>query len=117
MGAGLGNVEEYIPRLRRRSANAHGSVTTVDALHLEESPLLVAFVGEAHESVSARLSSGGVRHDLRGLAGWETSLEEGYENELVDLRAEVANEDRVLRSPLVTMSKSALKESIFGFLV
>jgi len=40
--------------LRSSSADAHGSVTAVDALHLGKGTLLVCLVGEADETVAAR---------------------------------------------------------------
>jgi hypothetical protein len=104
--------QDYIPRLRRRSANAHRPVATVHTLHLKESSLLIALVGEAHESVSARLSGGGVGHDLGGLARREASLEQGNKNKLVHLGAEVTDEDGVLGAALVTMFKLVLSRKV-----
>lgn len=67
--------KQDIPLLRSRSTNTHGPVAAVDTLHLVQSTLLVALVGEAHESVTARLAGGSIRHDLGGLARGEASLE------------------------------------------
>lgn len=40
--------------LWRSSGDAHRSITTVDALHLGQSTLLLALVGEAHKTVTTR---------------------------------------------------------------
>lgn len=61
--------------LRGCSRDTHGSVTTVDALHLGESPLLVHLVSEANESVASRDSAHGIGHDLGRLARRVASLE------------------------------------------
>ena len=44
-------------------------ITTVDALHLSEGRLLVAFLGEANKAVSAGLSSDCICHDFGRFAG------------------------------------------------
>lgn len=96
------NGEQDLPLLWSSSADTHGSVAAVHTLHLVQSSLLVALVGEAHKSVTARLSGRGIRHDLSGLAGGETSLEQRHEDELVDLRTEVSDKDGELGTALVT---------------
>lgn len=73
-----------------------------------QSSLLVTLIGEAHESVTARLSSRSIRHNLRGLARGEASLEERDEDELVHLRAEVSNEDRELRTTFVAVVRESV---------
>ena len=74
-------------------ANAYRPITAVDALHLTESQLLVALVGEADETVASGKAADGVGHDLGGLARVVLGLEEGHEDVFVDLGAKVANED------------------------
>lgn len=88
--------------LGSRSGNAHWAVAAVDTLHLLESALLIGLIGEAHESVTARQSADRVRHDLGGFARWEASLEDAHEDVLVDLWAEIANEDGVLWATVLT---------------
>ena len=83
-------------------ANAHRPITAVDALHLTESQLLVALVGEADETVASGKAADGVGHDLGGLARVVLGLEEGHEDVFVDLRAKVADEDGELGSAVVT---------------
>jgi hypothetical protein len=87
--------------LGSRSADAHGSVTTVDALHLGEGLLLVLLAGEADETVAARHSRDGVWHDLGGLGGLVLVLEQLDKDKLGDLGTEVANEDGVLGTALI----------------
>lgn len=65
-----------LPVFRGSSRDAHGSVATVDTLHLDEGALLVILVGEAHKAVSTALARHGIRHDLSRLAGGEAGLEE-----------------------------------------
>ncbi|KAI6750842.1 hypothetical protein HG530_014292 [Fusarium avenaceum] len=81
--------------------DAHRSVATVNALHLDESALLVVLVREANETVAAALARHSVGHDLCRLARGETALEERDQNVLVDLRTKVANEDAVLGATIV----------------
>lgn len=50
--------------LRGGSGDAHGAIAAIDALHLDESTLLVGLLREADETVTARLAGHGVRHDL-----------------------------------------------------
>jgi hypothetical protein len=88
------------------SGDAHGTVTTVDTLHLAQSALLVVLVGEANEAVATRHAANWVGHDLSGLARGEAALEKRHENVFVDFRAEVTDEDRVFRSTLVTAAVS-----------
>lgn len=94
--------KQDLPLLWGSSADTHGAVAAVDALHLVQSSLLVALIGEAHESVTARLSGSGIRHDLSRLAGGEASLEQRHEDEFVHLRTEVSDKDRELGAALVT---------------
>jgi hypothetical protein len=82
--------------------DAHGTVATVDTLHLAQSTLLVVLIGEADEAVATRHAADGVGHDLGGLARREAALEERNEDVLVDLGAQVTNEDRVLRATVIT---------------
>jgi hypothetical protein len=84
------------------SADAHGPVAAVDALHLTEGKLLVALIGETDEAVASGETADWVGHDLGGLAGVVLGLEQRHEDVLVDLRAEVANEDGELRTTVVT---------------
>lgn len=84
------------------SADAHGSVSAVDALHLAESKLLVALVGETDETVTSGKAADGIGHDLGRLTRVVLGLEERHEDVFVDLGAEVANEDRELRAAVVT---------------
>lgn len=82
--------------------DSHGAVATVDTLHLGESTLLVALIREANETVSTGHAGDGVSHDLGRLARWESGLEERDQDIFVDLWAEVTNEDRELRSAVIT---------------
>jgi hypothetical protein len=88
------------------SANTHGSVTAVNALHLGKGTLLVCLVGEADETVAARKAADRVRHYLGRLAAGEAVLEDADENVLVDLGTEIANEDGVLRTTVVAAAVS-----------
>jgi hypothetical protein len=90
------------PVLGGSSRDAHGSVAAVNALHLNESALLVVLVGEADETVASALAAHSIGHDLGRLARGEASLEEGNQDVLVDLRAKVANEDAVLGAAVIT---------------
>lgn len=81
--------------------DAHGTVTAVDALHLVQSGLLFLLVGEADEAVATRHAADGVGHDLGGLARIELVLEERQEDVLVDLGAEIADEDAILGSTVI----------------
>jgi hypothetical protein len=91
--------------------DTHGAVTAVDTLHLTQSPLLVVLVGEADETVSAGHAADGVGHDLGGLARGEAALEQRNEDVLVNLGAEVTNEDGVLRTTVIT---AAVREATAG---
>ena len=62
--------------LRGCSRDAHGSVATVDTLHLVQSTLLVIFAREANKAITARLASEWISHDFGRLAGRESALEE-----------------------------------------
>lgn len=93
---------EGIPLLRRGSADAHRPVATVDTLHLHESALLVTLIREPDETIAARLSSVGVRHDLGALARREAGLEQGDQDVLGDLGTQITNEDGELGATVVT---------------
>jgi hypothetical protein len=82
--------------------NAHGTVAAKDTLHLHEGTLLILLVGETNEAVATRLSGHGVGHNLSRLARREATLEERHQNELVNLGAEIANEDGILRATVIT---------------
>lgn len=88
------------------SANAHGSVAAVNALHLGEGTLLVCLVGEANEAIATRKAADRVRHYLGRLAAGEAVLEDADENVLVDLGAEIANEDGVLGATVIAAAVS-----------
>ena len=86
--------------------DTHRTVATVDSLHLAQSTLLVVLVGETNEAVATRHAADRVGHDLGRLAGWEAALEEGHEYILVDLRAQITNEDGILRATVITAGKN-----------
>jgi hypothetical protein len=73
-------------------------------LHLVESLLLVALIGEADETVPARHTRDGVTHDLGRLAGWVLVLEERHEDVFVHLRTEVAHENAEFGTTIVAAS-------------
>jgi hypothetical protein len=87
--------------LRRSRGDTHGAVAAVDALHLNEGALLIRLLAEANKAVATGLAGHRVRHDLSRLAGGEAGLEQRHEDELVDLRAKVANEDAELGATVV----------------
>lgn len=87
--------------LRSRGGDAHGTVATVDTLHLSESTLLVVLIGEAHETVAARHATNRVGHDLGGLARREAALEKRDQDVFVDLGAEVADENRIFGATVI----------------
>lgn len=91
--------------LGRRGGDAHGTVAAVDALHLAQSTLLVALVGEADEAVAARHAADGIGHDLGGLARREATLEQRDQNVLVDLGTQVTNEDGELGTTVIAAGK------------
>ena len=82
--------------------NAHGTVTTVDTLHLTQGTLLVILIREANETIATRHAADGIGHDLGGLAGGEAALEERNKDVFVDLRAEITNENRVFGTTVIT---------------
>lgn len=92
------------------SGNTHGAVAAVDTLHFSESALLVVLIGEADEAVATGHAADRVGHNLGGLARGETALEERDEDVFVHLRAEVTNEDGVLRATVVTAGRSVSPE-------
>lgn len=90
-----------LPVLRGRGRDTHGTVAAVDTLHLDQGSLLILLVGEANETVAAGLAGLLVGHDLGRLARGETSLEQGDQDELINLMAEVADEDRVFGAAVI----------------
>ena len=90
------------PVLRCSSGEAHGTVATVDTLHLNKGALLVVLVREADETITTALARHGIRHDLSRLARRESGLEERNQDIFVDLRAKVTNENAVFRSTIIT---------------
>lgn len=89
--------------------NAHGTVAAVDTLHLGQSTLLVVLVGEANETIATRHAADGIGHDLGGLAGRESVLEQGNKDVFVDFRAEITNKDGVLGTTVVTAAQVNLR--------
>ena len=85
--------------------DAHGTVAAVDTLHLLQSVLLVGFVRETHEAVSARHSRDRICHDLGALAGWVFVLEQGHQDVFVDFRSEVSYEDGMFRSAIILAAR------------
>lgn len=75
------------------SADAHGAVSAVDALHLSEGLLLVLLAGEPNETVAAGHATDGVGHDLGGFGGGVLVLEELNEDELGHFWTQVSDED------------------------
>jgi hypothetical protein len=97
--------------LRGSGGDTHGAVATVDTLHLSKGALLVVLVGETDEPVATGHAADGVGHDLGGLARGEAALEQRNEDVLVNLGAEVTNEDGVLRTTVIT---AAVREATAG---
>jgi len=95
-------------------ADAHGPVAAVNTLHFTESKLLVALVGETDETVTSGETADGIGHDLGRLARVVLGLEQGHENVLIDLGAEVADEDGELRTTVVAaaVSESATRSPV-----
>jgi len=87
--------------------DTHGSIAAVYTLHLCQCTLLVTFIAEAHEAISARHARDRIGHDLCRFARWESSLEERYQDVLVDLWAKITYEDRELGSSLITSISKA----------
>lgn len=81
--------------------DAHRPVAAVNALHLGKSSLLVALIGETHKPVATGHARDGIGHNLGRLARREARLEERNEDILVDLRAKVANKDRVFGTAVI----------------
>ena len=88
--------------LWRGRGDAHRTVAAVDTLHFSEGALLLAFIGEADETIATRHAADWVGHDLCRLARRELVLEKGVQDVFVDLWAKIADEDRVLGSALIT---------------
>ena len=97
---------ECLPVLGSSRGDSHGSVATVDTLHLDEGALLVVLIREANKAVTAALARHSIRHDLSRLARRESGLEKGDEDVFVDLRAEVTNKDGVLGTTILTDASS-----------
>jgi hypothetical protein len=76
--------------------DTHGPISTVDALHLGQSALLVLLAGESDEPIAAGHAADGIGHDLRILTGRILVLEENQKGVFIDLGTEVTNEDGVL---------------------
>jgi hypothetical protein len=87
--------------LRSSWRDAHGSVSTIDALHLIQCLTLVFFVTETNKSVAPRLSCLLVCHDLGRLAGRVSWLKQCYENELVDFVAKISDKNGVLGRAII----------------
>lgn len=62
--------------LRSCCRDSHGTVATVNALHLGESTLLIPFLSKAYEAISSRHARDGICHDFCRFARWESSLEQ-----------------------------------------
>ena len=103
----MNSIENHIPSLGGGSGDAHGAIAAVDALHLNQRALLVRLVAKADKAISAGLAGHRVRHDLGGLARGEARLEQRNQNELVDLRAEVADKDTKLRAAIIPFRELA----------
>lgn len=109
---------QNIPVLGRSSGHTHGSVAAVNTLHLHKSTLLVIFIAESDESISAALTRHGVRHDFGALARRETSLEERHQDVFIDLGAKVADKDGVLGATILSdIGQSTLLFNAGYFLV
>lgn len=54
--------------LRSSRRDAHGAVPAINTLHLGQSALLITFLREANEAVTARHSTDWIGHYFRGLA-------------------------------------------------
>lgn len=89
------------------SGDAHGPIAAVNALHLGESTLLIALVGEANETVAAGHARKRIGHDLCRLARRETALEEGDQDVFVNFGAQIADEDGVLGTTVVASISKA----------
>jgi hypothetical protein len=83
-------------------ADAHGPVAAVDALHLAKGKLLITLVGKTNEAVAPGETADRVGHDLGRLARVVLGLEQRHEDVLIDLGAEVADEDGELGTTVVT---------------
>ncbi len=70
-------------------------------MHLGQGALLIALVREADEAVAAGHAAHGIRHDLGRLAGRESTLEQRHQHVLVDLGAEITDEDGKLGTTIV----------------
>lgn len=96
-----GGSDSWALVLRSSGRDAHGTVATVDTLHLTQSTLLVVLIGEAHETITTRHAADRVGHDLGRLARWEAALEKRDQDVFVDLGAEVADENGIFRTAVI----------------
>ena len=94
--------------------DTHRTVAAVDSLHLTQSTLLVVLVRETNKAIATRHATDGVGHDLGRLAGWEAALEEGHEYILVDLRAQITNEDGILRATVIAAGNNGCQLMFSG---
>jgi len=97
--------------LGNSSADTHGTVSTIDALHLRQCTVPLSFITETDESVSAGLARHGIRHDLGRLAGLISDLEERQEHVFGDFWSEISDKNAEFRTPVIT---TILKTSAAG---
>jgi hypothetical protein len=82
-------------------------------LHLKKGALLITFLGEAYKAVATRLAGNSIRHDLGRLARGEAVLKQRNQNELINLRTEIADKDGVLGAAVITaIDKSAARSPV-----
>ena len=89
-----------------RRGDTHGTIAAVNTLHLLKSILLVRFIGEAHEAITAGHARDRIRHNFGRLARWVFVLEKRDKDVFIDLGAEVTNENRVLWPAIVLIAVS-----------
>jgi hypothetical protein len=80
-------------------------------LHFDQRTLLVRFIAEPNEPVSTGLTGHCVGHDFGRFAGWETRLEERYQDEFVDLGTEVSDENAKFGATVIAGSLVSRKLS------
>lgn len=95
-----------IPGFGGSCRDAHGTVTAVNALHLNQSPLLVRLIAETDKAVTTRLTGHSVGHNFGRLARREARLEQRDQDELIDLRAKIADENAIFGSTIITRKLS-----------
>ena len=105
------DADQSLPVLGSSRGDPHGPVAAVDTLHLDKGTLLVVLIREANEAVAAALARHGIGHDLGRLARREAGLEKGHKDVFIDLGAEIADEDGVLRTAVLTGSTRSQKRS------